>query len=296
VFQKVGLAGGPVKIQILLSLVGALLTFQLNASSVQGAKDEKIRPDELIARHLASIGSAEAIAAARSRTISGEVVLTFHLGDHGKLHGTASIFSEKEKARINMIFNSIQYPGDQLAYDGKAVTASYVRPGLRSQLSRFIYAHAFLLREGLIGGTTTTAWALLNAAERQPKLKYTGLKNVEGRRRHELSYRAKRGAGDLQVWLYFDPETFRHTCSLYKLVRTANMATEITESPYQRDSIYKILEEFEDFREVDGLTLPYRYKLTFSVEGEPTVLHDWVISVDEVRHNAPLQPGTFVAR
>jgi hypothetical protein len=285
-----------VKTHVLLSLVGALLALQLNASSVQGAKDEKIQPDELIKRHLASIGSVEAIASARSRTISGEVVLTFHLGDHGELRGRASIFSEKEKTRINMIFNSIQYPGDQLAYDGKAFTASHVRPGLRSQLSRFIFAHDFLLREGLIGGTTTTAWALLSAAEHQPKLKYTGLKKVEGRRQHELSYRAKRGAGDLQVWLYFDPETFRHTSSLYKLVRTANMATEITESPYQRDSIYKILEEFEDFREVDGLTLPYRYKLTFSVDGEPTILHDWVISVGDLRHNAQLEPDTFVVR
>jgi hypothetical protein len=74
------------------------------------------------------------------------------------------------------------------------------------------------------------------------------------------------------------------------------MATEITESPYQRDSVYKILEQFEDFREVDGLTLPHTYKLTFSVEGEPTILQDWVVSIDEVRHNTTVEPNTFIVR
>ena len=100
----------------------------------------------------------------------------------------------------------------------------------------------------------------------------------------------------MQVLLYFDPETFRHTASIYKLARTANMATDITESPYQRDSYYKILEQFEDFRQVDGLTLPHTYRITFSVEGEPTIVQDWDIWIDEVRHNTPLQPDTFVVR
>jgi hypothetical protein len=284
------------KKRILQSVIGALLALQVNGASVQGAKDEKIQPDELITRHLASIGTAEALAAARSRTLTGTVRFTFRLGGHGELRGSAGIFSDKEKIRISMNFNSVQYPGDQFAYDGKDATVGYVRPGLRSALSRFIFAHDLLLREGLIGGTATTAWALLNAVQRQPKLKYTGLKKVEGRQQHELSYGAKKGAGDLQVWLYFDPETFRHTSSLYKIVRTANMATEITESPYQRDSIYKILEQFEDFREVDGLTLPHTYKLTYSVEGEPTILQDWVVSIDEVRHNATVEPNTFIVR
>jgi len=284
------------KSRILHSVIGVLLALQVNASSIQGDKEEKIQPDELITRHLASIGTAEAIAAARSRTLTGDVLLSFNLGDHGKLRGMASIFSENGKTRVSMIYNSIQYPGDQFAYDGEHATAGFIRPGLRSPLSKFIFFHDLLLREGLIGGTVTTAWALLDAAERQPRLKYTGLKKIEGRRQHELSYRPKKGAGDVQIWLYFDPETFRHTSSLYKLVRTANMATEITQSPYQRDSYYKILEQFEDFRQVDGLTLPHTYKITFSVEGEPTVLHNWVVSIDEVRQNAPLPPDAFIVR
>lgn len=290
------LGGKPMKIPISQSVIAALLVFQLSVAGLQGAKGEKIQADELIKRHVASIGTAEAIAAARTRIMSGTVRLTLHLGDRGELRGNAGIVSEKEKTRIGILFNSIQYPGDQLAFDGNDVTAGFVRPGLRTQFSRFIFAHGFLLQEGLLGGTTTTAWALLNVAERRPKVKSTGLRKVEGKERYELHYRARKGAGDVQVWLYFDPETFRHTASLYKLVRMANMSTEITESSYQRDSVYRIFEEFEDFREVDGLVLPCTYKITFSVEGEPTILQDWVISFTDVRHNTPPEPDLFVVR
>ncbi len=284
------------KTRILCTAIGALLALQINSTSTKAAKGEKIQTNELIARHLASIGTPEAIAAARSRTMSGAAQLTFHLGDHGELHGRAGILSENAKMRVGTSFNSIQYPGDQLAYDGADVTIGWLRPGLRSQYSRFVFAHDTLLREGLLGGATTTGWALFNVAERQPKVKCTGLRKVEGKQRYELSYRAKRGAGDVEVWLYFDPETFRHTSSVYKLVRMANMATDITGSAYQRDSVYKIIEEFEDFKQVDGLTLPHTYRITFSVEGEPTILYDWVISIDEVHHNVPLAPDTFVVR
>jgi hypothetical protein len=296
ILKLVELVSKSMKTHVLASVAGVLLVLQMNAVRTHGAGDGKINPEELIKRHLASIGTAKALAAARTRVARGTVQVGFRLGNLGRMNGNASIVSEREKSRIDMMFNSIQYPGDQLAYDGDDVTTGFVSPGLRSQFSRFVFTHGLLLREGLLGGTTTTAWALLNVAQHQPKLKYTGLRKVEGKLQHELSYRARKGAGDLQIWLYFDPETFRHTFSLYKLVRMANMATEITGSPYQRDSVYKILEEFSDFREVDGLALPHTYKITFSVEGEPTILHDWLVSINEVRHNIPLEPDTFVVR
>jgi len=285
-----------VKARILPYVIAALLLLRGNASTGQRTEGAKMQPDELVTRHLASIGTPQALAAARSRSLTGTVQFAFRQGGHGQMRGSAGIFSGEEKIRVSMNFNSIQYPGDQFAYDGNSATVGHIKPGLRSALSRFIFDHGLLLREGLLGGTTTTAWALLNTAERKPKLTYTGLKNVEGRQRHELSYRPRKRTGDLQVLLYFDPETFRHTASTYKLVRTANMATDITESPYQRDSYYKLLEEFEDFKQVDGLMLPHTYKITLSVEGEPTILQDWVISIDEIHHNTPFQPDTFVVR
>ena len=281
---------------ILRSVILLLLTLEASPSAVWGAEDEKMESGELIKRHVASIGTAQAIAAVRARSIGGTVHVTFRLGGHGDLYGRASILSEAGKIRIGMTFPSIQYSGEQLAYDGNRVATGHVRPGQRKALSHFVYLHELLLRESLIGGTATTAWALLSTAQRQPELKYTGLKKVEGKRQHELKYRAGRGADDLQISLCFDPETFRHTSSIYKLVRTANMATSITESPGQRDAVYKMLEQFEDFKQVDGLTLPHTYKLVFSVEGEPTVLRDWVITIDDLSHNVPIDRKSFAVQ
>jgi hypothetical protein len=151
-----------------------------------------------------------------------------------------------------------------------------------------------MLREGLLGGTMTTAWALLNTLQRQPKLNYSGQKKVDGRQVHELKYRAKRGAGDLQISLYFDAGTFRHVGSQYKLVQPANMQTNINESSGQRDTLYLVSERFDDFRQVAGLTLPHTYKLVYTMEGPVTVLQDWVINLEQVVDNNPVDSKYFV--
>ena len=44
----------------------------------------------------------------------------------------------------------------------------------------------------------------------QPKLDYRGLKKIEDMELHEVSYRAKKGSGDLKITLYFEPQLFRH--------------------------------------------------------------------------------------
>ncbi len=279
-----------------ISSVVACLALLLLVGSSENvrARDEKIKPEELVARHLASIGTPEAIAAARTRVMGGTAQVNFRLGGHGELRGKAGIVSEQEKIRVGLTFASLDYPGEQLGYDGNQITTGWVRPGQRSPFSEFAYLHDVMLREGLLGGTTTTAWALLKTAQRQPKLNYSGLKKIEGRQVHELKYRAKKGAGDLQISLYFDTETYRHVGSQYRLVQPASMQTSISESSGQRDTIYQIVERFDDFKQVDGLTLPHGYKIVYTMEGPVTVLQDWVATIDQVTHNTPVDPKFFV--
>ena len=116
----------------------------------------------------------------------------------------------------------------------------------------------------------------------------------DGRQVHELKYRAKRGASDLQISLYFDAETFRHVGSQYKLVQPANMQTNINESSGQRDTLYLVSERFDDFRQVAGLTLPHAYKLVYTMEGSVTVLQDWVVNLEQVIDNNPVDSKYFV--
>ena len=260
-----------------------------------GAKDAKLKPEEVVARHLAAIGSPQAIAAAKSRALSGSALATFRLGSQGQMSGPANIVSEGRRARIGIRFQSLDYPGEQFAYDEDRVTVGMLRPGQRSNLGSFVYHHDSLMKEGLLGGELTTAWALLDVAGRAPKLDYSGMKKIEGKQLHELKYRARKGAGDLQISLYFEPETFRHVMSQYRLVQPAAMASTPAASSGQRDSFYTLSEWFGDFREVDGLTLPHSYKFTYTIEGQnSTYLADWVVSDVKIVHNAPVDARVFV--
>jgi hypothetical protein len=261
-----------------------------------GAKDAKLKPEELIAKHLDSIGTAEARLAAKNRVSTGVGQVVFRLPTTGVKQGNADMISEGRKLRIWMTFNANDYPSERFCFDGSKVTVSQIQPGMRSYLAAFVYQYDFLLKEGLIGGSMSTAWSLLDVAERQPKLDYNGLKKVDGKQMHEIRYRARKGAGELIVSLHFDPETFRHVNTEYRLVQPPNMANNPTASSAQQDTIYHIEETFGDFKTVDSLTVPHSWKITFSREGMgSTVLCEDGLGISQVLHNQTLAPRTFIA-
>ncbi len=265
-----------------------------------GAKDEKMKPEELIEKHLASIGTPDARAAARTRMAvgaRGSGQINF-IQPAGRLIGTSEIVSEGKRMRISMMMaDAPNYPSEQYAFDGDKANTSQVRPGVRVNMAYFAYTYDVMLKEGLLGGTMTTAWALLDVSGRQPKIEYRGLKKVDGVAMHELKYTAKKGSKELQVWLRFDPETFRHLQSEYRLTLPPGMASSPTESSSQRDTYYSVREYFDDFRTVDGVTLPYSWKLKYSREGMgPTVICEYIIALDQVVQNKSLDPKSFALR
>jgi len=283
-----------------LCLSGFLLMAFLLPS---GAPEQKMKAEEVLTRHLISIGPPEARAAAKNRAASGTAQVTFHLPRTGQLPGRSEVISDGRMVRIAMMFATQEYQSEQFVFDGKNVDTGQVNVRLRSPMSAFVYDHHALLREGLLCGTMTTAWALLDVAGRQPKLVYTGLKKLEGKQLHELTYRPKKDAGDLQISLYFDLENFRHVYSQYRLVERAGVgqygkptqANPTGTSP-GADTFYRIEEWFDDFRTVDSLSLPHAYKLRFTREGSdpPTYICEYGISLMQVLYNQALDPQAFV--
>jgi hypothetical protein len=266
-------------------------------SLTASAKDEKLKPEEIVNKNLAAIGTQEARAAVKSRIVSGTADVVFRLGGHGQMQGKGNMLSEGQKTRISMIFGGLDYPGEHLAYDANKVTVGQVRPGERSALSSFVYLQTTLMKEGLLGGTLSTAWALLDNQGRQGRLDYNGLKKIEGKQLHEVKYRPKKGPGDLTIFLYFEPETFRHVRSQYRMLQPPPMATTPTESSSMRDTIYLLVEQFDDFKSFDGITLPQSYKISFTIEGMGrTFLADWLMKTGEVIHNQEIDPKYFVAQ
>ncbi|NWG14189.1 MAG: hypothetical protein HXY20_11710 [Acidobacteria bacterium] len=261
------------------------------------AKEEKMKPEELVAKHVASIGSAAALSAAANRSITGTTQLIFRLGGHGQLKGPTRIVSEGRKIYLGMMFAALDYRSDQFSFDGSKVEVSQLAPGRRSQIGMIVYQNDFFLKEGLLGGAMTTAWALLDVAGRQPKLNYAGLKKMEGRQLHELRYRARKGAGDFQIALYFEPETFRHIYTTYRLVIPESMAARPEASAGQQRTIVSLREGFSDFAPVDGLTLPFSYKLVLTIEGQGgSSITEWDFHADRILHSRELEPGAFAIR
>jgi len=260
-------------------------------------EEEKLKPGELVAKHLASIGNAEALSAVRNRVAEGKTQVVFRLGAHGQLNGPTTAVSEGQKVYIGMMFPALDYRSDQLVYDGRNVTVSQLSPGRRSQLGVIVHQNDFLLKEGLLGGAMTTAWALLDVAGRQPKLNYTGLKKAEGKRAHELRYKARKGGGDFQIALYFDPETFRHLQTTYRLVIPEAMASRPEASSGQQRTIVTLQERFSDFAAVDALILPHSYMLILTIEGQSgSSITEWNFHADRILHNQTVDPSAFALK
>lgn len=261
------------------------LTLALLLPTLVVARGQKIKPEELVEKHLASIGTAEARAAARNRIVEGDADVVFRLSASGRLSGMVSFLSEGPMVRLEMIFNSVEYHGELFGFDGKKVAVAQIRPGERSPLADFVHTYDVLLREGLLGGTISTAWPLLDLAHRQPKLQYTGIKNIEGKQLHELKYEMKRRSTELRIALYFDAESFRHVRSQYRLSLPQGMGGGQEES--------SLVETFDDFKEVDGLTLPHAYKIILQ---QDRFLAEWNLAVTRVMHNQQIDPKLFVVK
>jgi len=256
------------------------------------AKDEKLKPEELIAKHLDSIGPAEKRKAVKSRTTIGRAEVAFRVGGSGTLNGKANILSQGNSVRLGFVFPALDYPGEQMAFNGEKVTAGQISPGNYSPLGRFIYENDVLLKEGMLFGALSTAWTLLDVSPKKPRLDSTGLKKIDGRQLLELKYVPRSAKNSIQAWYYFDPETYRHVRTQIKLEQPTTQVARITDTAELVR--YLILEEFEDFKPVDGLTLPHSHKIEFTVDGpRGGLVTTWAHNIDRIVHDDTIERPMF---
>jgi hypothetical protein len=273
--------------------VAVLVAFG-GVSHIRSVQAADLKPEDIIARHLDSIGSAEA-RVAKSRVEQGTASFRVLVGGAGELTGKSGIVSEGHKLQLLISFPNQPYHGERFICDGQRVSvASSTSQQTRSSFAEFVRTQDAILREGLLTGTLSTAWPLLDLDQRKPKLSYEGLKKIDGRPLHDIQYHPKKSS-DLQIHLYFDPETFRHVETVYELSFSPNVGATITESAQQKENRYQITEKFSDFKTTDGLTLPTHYDLQFSRELQDgtTSLWDWNLTFDQVSNNVGLDPRNF---
>jgi hypothetical protein len=264
--------------------------------------------DDLVAHHLDSVGDAKTRADARTRLAQGTAEFKILVGGSGTLDGTSVLVSEGAKVHFMMKFANNEYRGEQFIYNGdKVEVSSATAQQNRSSLGGFVWLQDTVMREGFWGGTLSTAWPLLALDKHKAKLFFDGIKKIDGQDLYELRYQPKKNT-DLEIRLYFDPETCRHVLTVYTLsvqpsvvhVTQDGSVTENSETATarQQQTRYRLEEHFSDFKAVDGLNLPMKYTIHFTQELQSgrTTVSEWTIQESNVATNTTLDPRNFAVK
>jgi hypothetical protein len=257
--------------------------------TISASPVEKLKAEDVVSKHLESIGTPEQRAAAANRVILGTVLFSFRAKGTGQTVGNAVLASEGTMSLIGMQFPNLEYPHERLGYDGHAFTTGFIRPGVRTVLGDFMKNRDSVFKEGLIGGTLSTAWPLLDIANRNPKIGYEGTDKINGREVYVLSYSPRKGS-DVQIRLFFDAATFQHVRSTYSQVMSAMQGRTDKDSARQSASRYQLVEEFGDYKKEGELTLPHTYKLQLLMDDyRGTVKSEWTVTLSqfELNHRVP---------
>lgn len=283
----------------LLSMSVMFLMALSLASGVQAQKDpdqkpKKISAEELVAKHLASIGRAEDIKSIKSRVMVGEGTLSSKLGAVFILKGTAQLASEGNKVLFAMLFDSEIYPYEKAAFDGKEQSLGFPS-GKRTMLAEFLRSQNSILKDGLFMGALSSAWTLANLESNpKAKLELAGMSKINERQCYKVKYSSGRS---LKVTLYFDAETFWHLRTEYQYTIEPGMGSSSTDiRSNSRIERYNLREDFSDFKVAGKLTLPFLYTINITNEGQiasGTNSRDWTIKILQVYFDEALGADVF---
>jgi hypothetical protein len=271
--------------------------FALFSTSV--AKDET-PVAELVKKHLDSIGTEQARAAVKTRVAQG--TLRFHVltGGAGYQDGKGVLVSSGNKIVSLLKLPNPNYHGERFVCDGRKTEEAQIKPGVWSELGDFLRVHNEILTEGLWGGTLSTAWPLANLEDRHASLHDDGIKKVEGRDLHRVTYKPAKSS-DLEIQLYFEPETLRHVMTTYSLTISPRIGRTDAETAGTQFTRYHLEERFSDFKESDALMLPRAWDVRFNYDvplGTSMVAShasqtEYESTAIDISHNVSLDPKNF---
>jgi len=246
-----------------------VLLLAVSSTLSRPAAEQKLTPEQLVTLHLQALTAGAPLPRQPGRDAKGTVAVTMPAKAAGQLAGTFQLASNPAGSRFTMKFDSDLYEGEAFTAAGAKVEVANSQPrtGSRSAIGSFVARYSVIVSEGLLGGVLNTRWPLLDVSGRQAKLGYDGLKELGGRELHRLRYRARNNQGALEVYLFFDPKTYRHVASVYSTSQAQGLGATIESSSQQADLFFRIEERFGRFDEVGGLTLPRSWSLRYERTG-----------------------------
>lgn len=257
------------------------------------AMAQKLKPEEIVAKHLESIGTAEVRAGVKSQMTIGDVVVTFVSQKNQTAQGRVVMASAGNKNFMGLQLNAADYPGDKFTFDGSKSKIARLENGGRSYLTDFVTANQSTVKESLLGGVLALSWALNDVAGKKVKVSGGGLKKVDGKEHYVLDY-SPRGGSDVNITLFFEKDTFRHVRTEYKRTSSAGIGTSPNQSSGFDETRIKVIEVYGDFRAEKGLMLPHTYKFTYSEIGQRGTREvEWAYTLNEFAFNQPMDDKTF---
>jgi hypothetical protein len=239
-----------------------VLIILLSLSLVGAAKDDS-QVNDFVKQHLNSIGTDQARGAVKNRAVEGNLQFKLLNLSSGAQDGKQVLVSEGDKMVTLLKLPNTTYHGERFVSDGKKTFISNIKPGSYSSFGAFVLAHPEILTEGLWGGTLSTGWALLHLDEKHPKLQDQGVKKISGRELRQLRYSPAKHS-DLEILLFFDPQTARHVMTTYSLEISPHLGMSVQETAQQEFTRYHLEERFDDFKQTDGLQLPGHWLIQFT--------------------------------
>lgn len=269
--------------------------------SVSGIAAQKLTVDEIVKKHIEAIGKSDEIAKINNQTAFGNVSFTIlragGVGGDGKI----VISSEARKFLLGMSFQIPNYRLETIVFDGKDYKISYVMNNARSQLGNYIFRYSEILKEGLLGGVLSTGWALRRLSETGAKIRLDGTKKIKSetgdseteRDAYVINYIPRSGS-DTEVRIFIDKENFQHLRTEYRRIISALQGPTPDASASRRERREILIEDFSNFKRVNNLNLPQRYKIYLMIEGQSQTLeYEWKAVFSNFYFNQQLDPDSF---
>jgi len=268
---------------------GILTLLFLTANFVSA---QKLKPEEIVAKHLESLGTTEARGAVKSQTIIGDAKVVFVSQKNQSAQGRVVMASSGPKNFFGLQLNASDYPGEKFSYNGTKTTISALMNGKRSVFGDFVDANELGVRESLFVGALASSWALNDIASKKVKLG-AGSKKIDGKEYYTIDYNPKSGT-DFDITLFFEKDTFRHARTEYKRTKSGGIGTNPNQSSQITQNVLKVTETYSDFRDEKGLMLPHVYKLNYTETGQGGSIEiEWEYMLNDFQFNQPLDEKTF---
>lgn len=267
-------------------VVWLLLLASAGAQTPKAAVTSEI----LLQHHLDSIGPPEVRAATTARGAEGTVEFAMTQGGGARIGGRSGLATLSGMLRIAFQFDARDYPGEDIVFDGNKGFVATTTNLNRSELGDFLHRNPIILQEGLFGGVLSTAWPLFDLEKRKAKLKYLGLKSLEGEELHAVVYEPKK-KGDVSIKIYFEPATYRHVATTYDLVIAPPMTS--SQTTRLEATYFKIIERFSEFQQFDGLNLPRAWRIRYSVSPVRAREAQWNVLFSRISHRVKYPAEAF---